>query len=88
MDEWKHRCVCVCSLTCHVLQQQIHVLCEVTLTIADCRCKQLHGILPDWLPTYWLKVISQPWEGDVTMVLPSAYCRSQGHNKSVQRGLV
>ncbi len=21
----------------------------------------------------WLKVLSQPWEGDVTMVLPSAY---------------
>jgi hypothetical protein len=30
-------------------------------------------VLPDWLPTYWLKVISQPWEGDVTMVLPSTY---------------
>ena len=28
-------------------------------------------LLPDWLPTYWLKVVSQPWEGDVTMVLPS-----------------
>ena len=28
-------------------------------------------ILPDFLPKYWLKVVSQPWEGDVTMVLPS-----------------
>lgn len=35
------------------------------------RCRQLHMLLPDWLPTYWLKVVSQPWEGDVTMVLPS-----------------
>lgn len=36
------------------------------------RCKQLHMLLPSWLPGgYWLKVLSQPWEGDVTMVLPS-----------------
>lgn len=29
-------------------------------------------LLPEWLPGgYWLKVLSQPWEGDVTMVLPS-----------------
>ena len=28
-------------------------------------------MLPAWLPVFWLKVISQPWEGDVTMVLPS-----------------
>jgi hypothetical protein len=30
------------------------------------RCRQLH-----MLPGFWLKVISQPWEGDITMVLPS-----------------
>ena len=30
-------------------------------------------ILPDFLPKYWLKVVSQPWEGDVTMVLPSLF---------------
>lgn len=36
------------------------------------RCKQLHMLLPEWMPGgYWLKVLSQPWEGDVTMVLPS-----------------
>ena len=28
-------------------------------------------LLPNWLPGFWLKVISQPWEGDITMVLPS-----------------
>jgi len=28
-------------------------------------------LLPNWLPGFWLKVVSQPWEGDVTMVLPS-----------------
>ena len=26
-----------------------------------------------WPGMRWLKVVSQPWEGDVTMVLPSAY---------------
>jgi hypothetical protein len=35
------------------------------------RCRQLHMLLPNWLPGFWLKVISQPWEGDITMVLPS-----------------
>lgn len=30
-------------------------------------------MLPDWIPGKWLKVLSQPWEGDVTMVLPSTY---------------
>ena len=30
-------------------------------------------MLPDWIPSKWLKVLSQPWEGDVTMVLPSTY---------------
>ncbi len=38
-----------------------------------CRCNQLQQVLPDWIPSKWLKVLSQPWEGDVTMVLPSTY---------------
>ena len=42
-----------------------------TLSFGACRCRQLHMVLPDFLPKYWLKVVSQPWEGDVTMVLPS-----------------
>ena len=39
---------------------------------AGCRCQQLQLIVPRPLAR-WLKVLSQPWEGDVTMVLPSAY---------------
>ena len=38
-----------------------------------CRCRQIQDICPDWLPGKWLKVFSQNWEGDVTMVLPSSY---------------
>lgn len=34
------------------------------------RCRQLMEVLPSFR---WLKVFSQPWEGDVTMVLPSTY---------------
>ncbi|KAK9843908.1 hypothetical protein WJX84_008684 [Apatococcus fuscideae] len=37
------------------------------------RCRQIQDICPDWLPGKWLKVFSQNWEGDVTMVLPSSY---------------
>lgn len=37
------------------------------------RCKQAQELIPDWLPSKWLKVFSQQWEGDVTMVLPSTY---------------
>ncbi|KAK9804424.1 hypothetical protein WJX72_011952 [[Myrmecia] bisecta] len=37
------------------------------------RCKQLMEVLPDWLPGKFLKVFSQAWEGDVTMVLPSTF---------------
>ena len=34
------------------------------------RCRQLMAI---WPSLHFLKVFSQPWEGDVTMVLPSSY---------------
>lgn len=36
------------------------------------RCNQLQQLLPGPI-SKWLKVLSQPWEGDVTMVLPSTY---------------
>lgn len=36
------------------------------------RCNQLQQLLPAPV-SKWLKVLSQPWEGDVTMVLPSTY---------------
>lgn len=44
---------------------------HVTPGLCMRRCRQLHMLLPNWLPGFWLKVISQPWEGDITMVLPS-----------------
>lgn len=34
------------------------------------RCHQLEWLLPEWVPTKWLKLFTQTWEGDVTMVLP------------------
>ena len=30
----------------------------------------LQWLLPDWLPSRWLSLFTQPWEGDVTMTLP------------------
>ena len=45
----------------------------VTGTFVDVhRCNQLQQVLPGPI-SKWLKVLSQPWEGDVTMVLPSTY---------------
>lgn len=38
-----------------------------------CRCRQLQEVLPAWLPSRWLKVFSQQWEGDVTIVLPHTF---------------
>ena len=37
-----------------------------------CRCRQLAEVLPAWLPTRTLHALSQPWEGDVTMVRAGA----------------
>lgn len=34
------------------------------------RCRQLMAI---WPSLQWLKCFSQPWEGDVTFVLPSSF---------------
>jgi len=34
------------------------------------RCQQMQNLLPDWIPSKWLTLFSQTWEGDVTMVLP------------------
>jgi hypothetical protein len=35
------------------------------------RCAQLKWIMPDWFPTKWVSLFTQPWEGDITLVLPS-----------------
>eukprot|EP00775_Hariotina_reticulata_P005537 gene5537-5773_t len=35
------------------------------------RCAQMQWILPDWVPTKWLTLFTQPWEGDITVVLPT-----------------
>ncbi|GAX78039.1 hypothetical protein CEUSTIGMA_g5481.t1 [Chlamydomonas eustigma] len=34
------------------------------------RCQILQWLLPDWIPSRWLSLFTQPWEGDVTMTLP------------------
>lgn len=26
--------------------------------------------LPTWVPTKWMRLFTQPWEGDVTIILP------------------
>jgi TAG lipase / steryl ester hydrolase / phospholipase A2 / LPA acyltransferase len=37
------------------------------------RCKQLMDLLPNWIgASRLLKLLNQPWEGDVTMVLPAS----------------
>ena len=30
----------------------------------------LQWLLPSWVPSRWLTLFTQPWEGDVTMTLP------------------
>jgi tRNA A37 threonylcarbamoyladenosine synthetase subunit TsaC/SUA5/YrdC len=30
-------------------------------------------VLPGWVPSKWLRVFSQQWEGDVTIVLPHTF---------------
>lgn len=30
-------------------------------------------VLPGWAPSKWLRVFSQQWEGDVTIVLPHTF---------------
>ncbi|KIY92161.1 triacylglycerol lipase SDP1 [Monoraphidium neglectum] len=36
------------------------------------RCLQAQWLLSDVIPTKWLTLFTQPWEGDVTIVLPNA----------------
>ena len=35
-------------------------------------------MLPGWAPTRTLRALSQPWEGDVTMVLPDSLAQMRG----------
>jgi len=39
------------------------------------RCVQLQSLLPAWFPSKVLTLVSQTWEGDVTVVLPYEYCQ-------------
>ncbi|GFR50526.1 hypothetical protein Agub_g12795 [Astrephomene gubernaculifera] len=36
------------------------------------RCQVAQWLLPDWVPSKWLMLFTQAWEGDITMTLPSA----------------
>ena len=29
-------------------------------------------MLPEWLPSKWLMLFTQPWEGDITVTLPAS----------------
>lgn len=42
------------------------------------RCRQLAEVLPGWAPTRTLRALSQPWEGDVTIVLPDSLAQFTG----------
>lgn len=38
---------------------------------------QAQQYLPSWMPTKWMRLFTQPWEGDVTIVMPwSLYARN------------
>ena len=58
------------TLYCQVSEWHVFSLNNL---VPCCRCRQIQDLCPDWLPSKWLKVFSQNWEGDVTMVLPSSY---------------
>jgi TAG lipase/steryl ester hydrolase/phospholipase A2/LPA acyltransferase len=34
------------------------------------KCLQAQWLLADVMPTKWLTLFTQPWEGDITVVLP------------------
>lgn len=42
----------------------------VLLYEADCADVQAQLYLPTWVPTKWMRLFTQPWEGDVTILLP------------------
>jgi TAG lipase/steryl ester hydrolase/phospholipase A2/LPA acyltransferase len=37
------------------------------------RCEQLKMLLPRWIPSRWLNLFTQNWEGDVTIVSPVTF---------------
>ncbi len=39
--------------------------------LSPCRASQLQWFVPEWAAK-WLRLLTQPWEGDITMVLPTA----------------
>jgi hypothetical protein len=55
----------VCQVAC-LLQIVLSVLSESNF--ASYVQAQLY--LPTWVPTKWMRLFTQPWEGDVTIVLP------------------
>jgi TAG lipase/steryl ester hydrolase/phospholipase A2/LPA acyltransferase len=50
------------------------------------RCQQIQMLSPKWLPTKWLDLFTQCWEGDVTFALPISFYnpRKLVTNPSVQ----
>lgn len=49
---------------------------------------QAQQYLPSWIPTKWMRLFTQPWEGDVTILMPwHLYMKNIGkaiHNPSQQ----
>lgn len=49
---------------------------------------QAQQYLPSWIPTKWMRLFTQPWEGDVTILMPwTLYMNNIGkaiHNPSQQ----
>lgn len=63
-----------CCWSSPLLQQQgLHAEWRRVPLAPACRCRQLVEVLPSWAPSKWLRVFSQQWEGDVTIVLPHTF---------------
>jgi len=60
----------------------LYLKSKINSTLADVlesewkhRCRQLQDLLPDWFPSKLLTLVSQTWEGDITVTLPYEYCQ-------------
>ena len=55
------------------LKRQLGVVGQLAEAEIKHRCRQALEVLPKWRwPARWLRAFSQPWEGDITIVLPDA----------------
>lgn len=52
--------------------QVLHADNSLFASCAAARCAQLQWLMPDWVPTKWLTLFTQAWEGDITVCLPAS----------------